>query len=317
MKRRDLGLFVVPIRFNQSTAIYPDYLNFLSRIEDYGYTHLYIGEHLTDKREDIQSCIVFASAVLARTKKLKVALSVLPLTHYNIPLLIKQLEDLYKLSEGRLLIGFSQGALNSDLEYLGIQPETRSSLFAEKLDEFKKCVSKSEILSEIPSSSFFSTLLSPLPMSASKLGEQGYSALSSNFCHESWLLRHSECFFSSKKIGCLRGNWSIASNLVDNYEDLTDKSKKTIGRSLEYIYAKLSTRGSSIMLGREYENYKIKDHDELSRLLVKEQLYDLKRLKETLSKSNFTDDGVIVFNLFDCLDDLCYIDKLLQIPTLF
>ena len=106
MNYQKFGFFVIPIRFNQSTNIYSDYLDFLTTIEDFGYTHLFVGEHLTDKHEDIQSSIVFASAILARTKKLRVALSVLPLIHYDIPLLIKQLEDLYKLSGGRLMIGF-------------------------------------------------------------------------------------------------------------------------------------------------------------------------------------------------------------------
>ena len=64
----NIGLFVIPIRFDESLKTYNDYVNFVSNLEDYGYTHLFIGEHLTDKREDIQSSIVFAAAILSRTK---------------------------------------------------------------------------------------------------------------------------------------------------------------------------------------------------------------------------------------------------------
>ena len=100
----NLGLFVIPIKVDNSISTYNDYIDFLVEAEGYGYTHAYIGEHLTDKKEDIQSSLIFASAVLARTKKLNLCLCVLPLPHYEINLLIKQLEDLYLLSNGRLQI---------------------------------------------------------------------------------------------------------------------------------------------------------------------------------------------------------------------
>ena len=46
---------------------------------------------------------------------------------------IKQLEDLYRLSQGRLQIGFSQGALKSDAEYLGFDHSKRADIFGEKI----------------------------------------------------------------------------------------------------------------------------------------------------------------------------------------
>lgn len=316
MNYQKFGLFVIPIRFNQATGIYPNYLDFLATIENFGYTHLFIGEHLTDNREDIQSSIVFASAILARTKKLKVALSVLPLTHYKIPLLVKQLEDLYKLSDGRLMIGFSPGALDSDLEYLGIPPSARTQLFSEKLEELKLHTIESKVLSEIPQSSFFSTLLSPLPVNASKLQIQGFSALSSNFTHESHLLNHSKCF-NAESTHSHGNNLNLAVNLVDNYDSLSEKSKKIIFQSIEYIYKKLSINANKIMLGSQYKDYVFKNEEEFSSLLLKEQIYDLERLKETLRKIKFDETNILVFNLFDCLDDSYYTGHIHKIPSLF
>ena len=316
MNYQNFGLFAVPIRFNQSTNIYPDYLDFLSNIERFGYTHVFVGEHLTDEHEDIQSSMIFASAILARTKKLKVALSVLPLTHYNIPLLVKQLEDLYKLSDGRLMIGFSPGALNSDLEYLGITPNTRSSLFCEKLEEFKAYINKSDVLSKIPPSSFFSTLLSPFPVSASKLQAQGFSALSSNFTHSSYLQNHSQCFFANERQSIDNTNWNLAVNLVEDYAHLSAKSKLIILQSVEYIYKKLSVNANKIMLGPQYEDYDFKSEEEFSHLLLKEQIYDLIGLRSILRKIKFNETSILVFNLFDCLDDSCYTSNILKIPSL-
>ena len=156
MSFQDIGAFVIPIRPNKpNTTPYLDLLDFVCSLESYGYSHVFIGEHLTDSYEDIQSSLIFASAVLARTKTLKVALSVLPLPHYHIPLLVKQLEDLYSLSQDRLLIGFGAGALSTDLEYLGLSPKSRTDLYLSKLNEFILATSNSLCFLRPISSIFF------------------------------------------------------------------------------------------------------------------------------------------------------------------
>ena len=144
-----LGIFVIPIKFNLNTTTYNDYLDFLVQAENWGYTDVYIGEHLTDYREDIQSSLVFTAALAARTSRLRISLCALPLPHYNIRLLVKQLEDLYRLSSGRINIGFTPGALKKDLEYLGIEANERMSIFNEKLIELIACLQSSEVLSNI------------------------------------------------------------------------------------------------------------------------------------------------------------------------
>ena len=57
---KKIGLFVIPIKFNNKINTYNDYIDFLVEAEKNNYTHVYIGEHLTDKREDIQSSMIFA-----------------------------------------------------------------------------------------------------------------------------------------------------------------------------------------------------------------------------------------------------------------
>ena len=133
----EIGLFIIPIKFDNFIKTYNDYIDLACELENYGYSHLFIGEHLTDKREDIQSSIVFASAILSRTKKINLCLSVMALPHYDIKLLIKQLEDLYKLGNGRLMIGIGPGALESDANYLGIDHKKRPELFSKNLLSLK------------------------------------------------------------------------------------------------------------------------------------------------------------------------------------
>ena len=47
---KKIGLFVIPIKVDKSISTYNDYIDFLVEAERNGYTHAYIGEHLTDKR---------------------------------------------------------------------------------------------------------------------------------------------------------------------------------------------------------------------------------------------------------------------------
>ena len=128
---------------------------------------------MTDDKEDIQSSLIFAASLLSRTTKIIVCFCVLPLPHYNIKLLIKQLEDIYRLSNGRIRIGFSQGALKSDAEYLNFDHYKRGDIFAQKLDLFMNEVRQSKYLNTLLTNSYFSTLLSPLPLKASNLFESG------------------------------------------------------------------------------------------------------------------------------------------------
>ena len=64
-----VGLFIIPIRFRKNIKTYNDYINYVAKLENFGYSHLFIGEHLTDNREDIKSSMIFSAAVLAKTKK--------------------------------------------------------------------------------------------------------------------------------------------------------------------------------------------------------------------------------------------------------
>jgi len=160
----EIGLFIIPIKFDSSIKTYNDYLDLACELENYGYTNLYIGEHLTDKREDIQSSIVFASAILARTKRIKVGLSVLALPHYNIKLLVKQLEDLQKLGNGRLMIGVGPGALESDANYLGINHKNRPEIFSKNFSDLKNQLSISQVFKNFDNRNIFSTILSPSPL---------------------------------------------------------------------------------------------------------------------------------------------------------
>jgi len=315
---RELGLFVIPIKFNAQLSTYGHYLDFLVTAESAGYTHAYIGEHLTDKREDIQSSIVFASALLAKTKSIKVCLSVLPLPHYDIPLLIKQLEDLSRLANGRLLIGFSQGALASDFHYLNLDVTNRSGLFYEKLNEFIALVQSSPYLCNLYPHSFFSTLLSPFPTKSSSLFRAGYGALSSNFCHPSNLSNHISCLTADLPAAYTSTStpvWNIALNLLP-FNSISARSQVLVRNTLIYIFDKLKACGlESVMTGKTHIAEE-SDSLGMAPILQTELIYSsIPRIIQNLTHQNPQYFGHYVINLFDCFDDPCYSDFLLSLPN--
>ncbi len=310
-EKKEFGLFVIPIRFNNSLSVYTEYLEYISLLESHGYNYVFIGEHLTDDHEDIQSAMIFASAILARTKTIKVALSVLPLTHYHIPLLIKQLEDLYLLSNNRLLIGFSPGALDSDLVYLGFKPEDRYARFCRKLNQFNSLVDESSILKNIPKSQFFSTLLSPFPLNSYKLFQQGFSALSSNFTNISYHESHWQCLTAKNTKADTGSKWHIAYNLIPAFSDLSKTSQATIIKTLKYIYNKLNLNATKIMFPDEISVDSSTPLVIFEQMLVHHQTHSIDEVRQAAPDNS----DIIVCNLFDCLDDVTYNQFIMSLPS--
>lgn len=307
-----LGLFIIPIRFRKNIKTYNDYINYVAKLEDFGYSHLFIGEHLTDNREDIKSSMIFSAAVLAKTKKINVCLCVLPLPHYEIKLLIKQLEDLYLLSEGRLLIGLGPGALKSDAVYLGIKHEERGRIFPNKLEEFLKAFKNSPILNSIPNENLFSTLLSPFPEKANLLIKKGFSLISSNFTHSSHMNDHYKCIWSDIDKINSKSKWHRAYNVLPMNEfKFKTEIIKIHNKTYSYIFNKLGKEyGTKIMLGKESEFF----HQSEDLLFKELTLTDEESIKSCLRGRDFGLNGFPIINLFDCIDDHTYDKMIEQIP---
>mgnify|MGYP001444189480 CR=1 FL=1 len=308
----NLGLFIIPIRYRNQTSYPFDYLEFCSDAEKYGYTEVYIGEHLTDAREDIRSSMIFGAALAAKTKNIKICLSVLPLPHYNIDLLVSQLKDLYYLTEGRLKIGLGPGALNSDLEYLNINVNKRYEIFQNKLKDFINKIELDNTSFNNLRKNIFSTVLSPNPTNSSKLRELDIKILSSNFSSRRNLQNHIYCYSADDFLSSNLNSWTISHNYFNN--KFSEKSKKTILSSIQYIHNKLGIKASSIM-GIE-EDLKFTD----SSLNDYKNIIELKKENfwEYINNSTlFKKSRNHVLNVFDCLDDDKYVDSLIQIGNEF
>jgi alkanesulfonate monooxygenase SsuD/methylene tetrahydromethanopterin reductase-like flavin-dependent oxidoreductase (luciferase family) len=98
-----------------------------------GFYDAFMGEHLTDKAENITNSMIFNASLISDTKQIKLATGTSNLSHMH-PVLVAQHAALFDhMSEGRFIFGVSPGALTSDAEALGILEQDRNKMFAEAI----------------------------------------------------------------------------------------------------------------------------------------------------------------------------------------
>ena len=102
--------------------------------DELGFHDAFVGEHLTDKAENVTSCLIFLSSLIPVTRQIKLASGTCNLAHMHPVLIAGHVAMFDQLAQGRFVFGVSPGALPTDAEALGMLQEDRSKLFAEAID---------------------------------------------------------------------------------------------------------------------------------------------------------------------------------------
>jgi alkanesulfonate monooxygenase SsuD/methylene tetrahydromethanopterin reductase-like flavin-dependent oxidoreductase (luciferase family) len=99
-----------------------------------GFHDAFIGEHLTDRHENITNSLVFLATLINDTHQIKLGTGTTNLSQQH-PVLVAANSAMFDhLSDGRFILGISAGALPSDAEVLGILDQDRNEMFAEAID---------------------------------------------------------------------------------------------------------------------------------------------------------------------------------------
>jgi alkanesulfonate monooxygenase SsuD/methylene tetrahydromethanopterin reductase-like flavin-dependent oxidoreductase (luciferase family) len=99
-----------------------------------GFHDAFIGEHLTDRHENITNSLLFLATLISETEQIRLGTGTTNLSHQH-PVLVAINSAMFDhLSGGRFILGISPGALPSDAEVLGLLGEDRNQLFAEAID---------------------------------------------------------------------------------------------------------------------------------------------------------------------------------------
>jgi alkanesulfonate monooxygenase SsuD/methylene tetrahydromethanopterin reductase-like flavin-dependent oxidoreductase (luciferase family) len=99
-----------------------------------GFYDAFVGEHLTEKSENVTNSFIFLATLVHATERIKLATGTSNLSHSHPALIASHAAMFDHLARGRFIFGVSPGALRSDAEALGLLDEDRNRLFADAID---------------------------------------------------------------------------------------------------------------------------------------------------------------------------------------
>src|SRR5580693_8897912 len=103
--------------------------------DELGFTEAYVGEHSTDKAENITSAIAFLAWIAAATRQIKLGTGTINMPNTHPATLAASMAMLDHMLDGRLIFGISPGGLLSDAEVFGNLDADRNAMFLEAINQ--------------------------------------------------------------------------------------------------------------------------------------------------------------------------------------
>src|ERR1044072_7538072 len=103
--------------------------------DELGYTEGYVGEHLTDRAENITSSMMFICTLIEATKRIKLGTGTLNMPNNHPAAVAANAAMLDHLLDGRFILGISPGGLLSDAEVFGNLDADRNAMFLECINQ--------------------------------------------------------------------------------------------------------------------------------------------------------------------------------------
>ena len=207
-----------------------------------GFYDAFVGEHLTEKSENVTNSFIFLASLVHATQHIKLATGTSNLSHSHPALIASHAAMFDHLARGRFIFGVSPGALRSDAEALGLLDEDRNKLFADAIDvilaiwereppydidfpgnRFKVTTAKTRIAEidrgelykpyQKPRPEIVGTVVAPGSKGVIAMGERDFHPLSANFLLTQYLPSHWENYALGKRnVGKVAhpGEWRVA-----------------------------------------------------------------------------------------------------------
>ena len=193
-----------------------------------GFYDAFVGEHLTEKTENVTNSLLFLATLIGETKTIKLGTGTTNLSQQH-PVIIASNSAMFDhLSKGRFIFGISAGALRCDAEALGNYDLDRNKLFQECIDvileiwerespydidlpdnRFKVSTAKTRMPDigrghlykpyQQPRPEIVGTVLAPFSKGVIAMGERDFHPLSANFLLSKWLPSHWQNYCEGKK----------------------------------------------------------------------------------------------------------------------
>ncbi len=211
--------------------------------DELGFTEAYVGEHTTDKAENITSCIAFIAWIAAATKQIKLGTGTINMPNTHPAALAGSLAMLDHMLDGRLIFGISPGGLLSDAEAFGNLDANRNEMFLEAINQVLEIWSgqapynikgkywnistERHLIEDIgqgfiarplqqPHPPIVVTAVAPFSKGVTEAAARGWDPISANFLMPAWVKSHWPKYVE----GCERGgraadsgNWRVAKSV--------------------------------------------------------------------------------------------------------
>ena len=99
-----------------------------------GFHDAFVGEHLTEKTENITSSLLFLATLISDTKNIKLATGTSNLSQWHPVLIASHAAMFDHLAKGRFIMRISAGALRCDAEALQTLNEDRQKRFVDCIE---------------------------------------------------------------------------------------------------------------------------------------------------------------------------------------
>jgi alkanesulfonate monooxygenase SsuD/methylene tetrahydromethanopterin reductase-like flavin-dependent oxidoreductase (luciferase family) len=271
----NLGFFTMPIhRIDKDwrLSLKEDREAFLLA-DELGFTEGYVGEHVTDRAENITSCIAFLAWIAAATKQIKLGTGTINMPNTHPATVAASVAMLDHMLDGRLIFGISPGGLLSGAELFGNLDANRNEMFLECINQVLDIwlgeppynfqgkywnVSTQKTLIEDIGQGFIAkplqrphppivvTAVAPFSKGVTEAAARGWEPISANFLMPAWVKSHWPKYVE----GCERGgrpakpaNWRVAKSVFVAKDAATAKAYATDPEGpYVYYYRSLFTK---------------------------------------------------------------------------
>lgn len=255
----NLGFFTMPIHpldkdWRQSLA--EDREAFLLA-DQLGFTEGYVGEHVTDKAENITSCITFIAWLAAATRRIKLGTGTVNMPNTHPAATAASIAMLDHMLDGRFIFGISPGGLLSDAELFGNLDANRNEMFLEAINhilaiwsgeppynlhgKYWTISTERTLIKEIgqgyirqplqhPHPPIVVTAVAPFSKGVTEAAARGWDPISANFLMPAWVKSHWPKYVE----GCERvgrpadpANWRVAKSVFVAKDAATAKAYAT------------------------------------------------------------------------------------------
>lgn len=275
-----LGFFTMPIHpltKDWRQSLREDREAFLLA-DELGFAEAYVGEHVTDRAENITSCIAFIAWLAAATKQIRLGTGTVNMPNVHPAAVAASVAMIDHMLDGRFIFGISPGGLLSDAELFGNLDADRNEMFVEAINQvlaiwsgeppydikgkYWTVSTRRTMMTEVgqgyiaqplqrPHPPIVVTAVAPFSKGVTEAASRGWDPISANFLMPAWVRTHWPKYVE----GCARAgrpadaaNWRVAKSIFVADDEATAKAYVTDpnGPYVGYyrsLYTKLKKNG--------------------------------------------------------------------------